>query len=115
MPSVEGLPRYDFTGNVLRTKEWQTIGSTTTTVEQHFTYDDRGRLLTSKLKVNDGPEITTSELSYDELGRLKTRKLHGGIENLTCLSRPAPCVQKTLGKNADTLPVKDIAEIVAKA
>jgi len=84
-PSGTGVvsTRYDFTGNVLQTKEWQTIGSTTTIVEQNFTYDNRGRLLTSKLKVNEGTEITTSELTHDELGRLKTRKLHGGIETLT--------------------------------
>lgn len=38
-------------------------------------YDHAGRLISIKKKINDGVEKTISNLSYDEIGQMKTKKL----------------------------------------
>ena len=60
--------RYDFTGNVTaRRVRHSTVGIT----EEHaYTYDQAGRLLTETMRLNGGNEVTLSERTYDEVGRL---------------------------------------------
>ena len=84
-PSGTGVTsyRYDFTGNVLEEKEWQTVGNVETLIDKNYIYDDRGRLTSEKLKVNNDPEITLAGFTYDGLGRLLTKTYHGGIETQT--------------------------------
>ncbi|HLO85036.1 MAG TPA: RHS repeat-associated core domain-containing protein [Nostocaceae cyanobacterium] len=47
-------------------------------------YDQAGRLLKTRYKFNNNPEIALSDMtaagSYDELGRLAARKRHGGAD-----------------------------------
>jgi phage tail protein X len=74
--------RYDFTGNVLQAKEWQTTGGTTVSMEQEFTRDARGRSLSTRQRVNDGEWVTVNELEHDGLGRLAAKRLHGGIDSI---------------------------------
>ena len=74
---------YDFIGNITESKEWQTVNGMESVVDKKYTYDDRGRLKFNKLKVNNDPEITLAEFYYDKLGRLHSKKYHGGIETQT--------------------------------
>jgi RHS repeat-associated protein len=47
------------------------------TVQTKMYYDTQnGRLLSTKVKINDDPRVTVSNRSYDDLGRLKELNLH---------------------------------------
>ncbi|MDR0892981.1 MAG: DUF6443 domain-containing protein, partial [Mediterranea sp.] len=63
---------YDFTGHPTKVKHMQTgSGKSTQTELYTYTYDNMGRLLTTKHKLNAGSEVTLVDNVYDELGRLK--------------------------------------------
>ena len=70
--------KYDFTGNVVRQRESHVVGGRTDVLETDNTYDDRGRLLSSTVKLNNGSPATTS-YTYDAVGRL-VKKKHGTVE-----------------------------------
>ncbi|WP_065217918.1 MULTISPECIES: RHS repeat domain-containing protein [Butyricimonas] len=70
--------KYDFTGNVVRQRESHVVGGRTDVLETENTYDDRGRLLSSTVKLNNGSPATTS-YTYDAVGRL-VKKKHGRVE-----------------------------------
>ncbi|MBP1615523.1 MAG: hypothetical protein H6Q13_2971, partial [Bacteroidetes bacterium] len=66
---------YTFTGQPLKKKHIHTAtGKATQTEFYSYAYDHAGRLLTTKHKLNTGTEVILAENTYDELGRLKTRK-----------------------------------------
>jgi hypothetical protein len=48
-------------------------------------YDHAGRLLKTKYKINDKPEVILNDMTetgaYDELGRLRMKKRHNGSDN----------------------------------
>ena len=50
-----------------------------------YTYDHAGRLLKTKYKINDKPEIVLNDMTesgaYDELGRLRKKKRHSGADS----------------------------------
>ncbi|MDR2804291.1 MAG: DUF6443 domain-containing protein, partial [Dysgonamonadaceae bacterium] len=75
---------YDFTGNVTVSKQvstWAGDGdSGTLTLVTTFGYDALKRPTTVSLQINDRQPVTISALEYDELTRLKTKKLHGDAE-----------------------------------
>jgi hypothetical protein len=80
---------YDFVGNVLRTREFQEYGSVERSVDTYFSYDHRGRLLKVEKQVDNGsglvedePKQTLAEMSYNELGQLIDKNLHGGIDGV---------------------------------
>ena len=72
---------YNFAGQPLRTVTEHRRNTSTTIAQQTLTttlaYDHQGRLLTQKLKINSGSEITLSSLTYNELGETVARYLHG--------------------------------------
>jgi len=45
-----------------------------------YTYDNAERPLTTKYSLNEGLEVTLASNTYDELGRLKEKKRHTGID-----------------------------------
>ncbi|MDR1003802.1 MAG: DUF6443 domain-containing protein [Prevotellaceae bacterium] len=66
---------YNFVGQPVKRKHIHYKGSGTTTTEEYaYTYDQAGRLLTSKHKLNSGTEQTLIDNVYDDLGRLKENK-----------------------------------------
>ncbi len=70
--------KYDFVGNVVKQRESHFVGGRTDVLETENTYDDRGRLLSSTVKLNNGSPATTS-YTYDAVGRL-VKKKHGTVE-----------------------------------
>lgn len=61
-------------------EQWQTHTSNFYTagivLKKKFTYDHADRLLTVKHQINNDPEITIADNSYNELGQLLSKKLH---------------------------------------
>ena len=73
--------KIDFTGNIVKSlKEHNTTNQNIISELYSYNYDHAGRLLKTTYKINDNPEVVlndmTSNGSYDELGRLKTKKRH---------------------------------------
>ncbi|UPK66788.1 DUF6443 domain-containing protein [Chitinophaga filiformis] len=72
---------YDFSGKVLSIYQKHTNPRSTltplTTVLTQFDYDAMGRIDTVKKRINDNPALqrTIAVNTYDELGRLKTKRL----------------------------------------
>ncbi len=77
----------DFSGKVLRERTDQSVNSSTIHLEKGFAYDHMDRLVKVMHRVwtgNKAPkQYTHSELTYNEVGQLKTKKLHGGLQTLT--------------------------------
>lgn len=75
--------KYDFTGNIMRQRESHGIATNQIDVlETEYTYDNRGKLLTTISSLNnDFPAIVS--YNYDELGRLVTKKYGNIIERMT--------------------------------
>lgn len=72
---------YNFAGQPVKTvtehRRNNTSGVALQTLASTFAYDHQGRLLTEKMKINSGDEITLSSLTYNELGEVIARYLHG--------------------------------------
>jgi len=66
----------DITYDLIKTKEEYYRGNEHIILEKRYTYDHTGRLLETKLKVNDQDEITMNLLKYNETGTLISRYLH---------------------------------------
>lgn len=70
---------YDFMGNVTKTREAHGYSSTGTDVlETVNSYDERRRLLSTSVKLNNGSPATTT-YTYDAVGRLTGQK-HGNLQ-----------------------------------
>ena len=76
--------RYNFTGQLLETKQehCKSSNTITNTITQKVSYDRIGRITKNTHKIDENPEVTVSEHEYNELGQLKTKKLAGGIQNI---------------------------------
>jgi len=74
----------DFQGKPLKTYKTHGINGASTTVTELYvySYDKAQRLRTTTLSVNNGATVTLSDNSYDELGRLQTRKIGNNIETI---------------------------------
>ena len=77
---------YDFTGHVTKTLKVHSIPGQTIINELYdYTYDHAGRLLKTKYKINDKPEIVLNDMTesgaYDELGRLRKKKRHSDADS----------------------------------
>ncbi|MCL6294916.1 DUF6443 domain-containing protein [Jejuia spongiicola] len=70
--------KLDFTGTVdeTTTTHAKTGQSTITTID-YFTYDDAGRLITQKQKINSLAEETIVQNNYDDLGQLISKGVGG--------------------------------------
>jgi RHS repeat-associated protein len=73
---------YDFEGKTKQTKQNQTFGTVTTTVDKWFTYDHAGRLTKTEQEINGANHVVLSQMIYNEIGQLTQKKLHGGIQNV---------------------------------
>ena len=70
---------YDFTGNLLKSREAHGYNATNFDVlETGNVYDHRGRLLSTSVKLNNGTAATNT-FTYDGVGRLVKQK-HGSVE-----------------------------------
>ena len=75
--------KYDFANNVTDTWSSQsTSNGITTTEHYHYEYDHANRLLTTTYSYNDEPSIELQSYHYDELGRVRSRHIHGGIDSV---------------------------------
>ncbi len=68
--------KYNFTGQLLKTKENHINSSSSLAVNQRMEYENGGRLTNTYYKIGDNPEITMSQNVYNELGQVKQKKLH---------------------------------------
>ena len=75
----------DFLGKPLKTYKTHTIhGPINQTTELYtYKYDKAQRLQTTKHTLNSGAEVTLSDNTYDDLGRLQTKKVGNSIETTT--------------------------------
>ncbi len=67
---------YDFTGNILRKQ----IDSGDIIENYRYTYDHAGRAKTTYYSLNGSPETTMSDLGYNELGQLQSKKVGNNRE-----------------------------------
>ena len=73
---------YNFIGDPVKRQHVHTASGKATQTETYtYTYDHAGRLTVTKYKLNSNAEITLSSNTYDELGRLQTKSLHGSATN----------------------------------
>ncbi|HLP04034.1 MAG TPA: DUF6443 domain-containing protein, partial [Paludibacter sp.] len=77
--------QYNFAGQVTKSlTEHSSYAKSLVTELYTHDYDQAGRLLKTRYKFNNNPEIALSDMtaagSYDELGRLAARKRHGGAD-----------------------------------
>lgn len=88
---------YDYRGRVVQTHAsnhmggfdddyfaYTFTGKTTQTEVYTYGYDHAERLLSVTHKLNSGTAVTLAANTYDDTGRLRTNKVHGTIETLTC-------------------------------
>jgi RHS repeat-associated protein len=75
----------DITNQLLQSKQQHYKGSESITLEKWFEYDHTGRLLDTKLQINNQNKITQNAMKYNEVGDLITKYLHSnqtsGTEN----------------------------------
>jgi RHS repeat-associated protein len=72
---------YNFVGQPVKRKHVHYKGSGSTQTEDYaYTYDQAGRLLTTKHKLNGGSEQTLVDNGYDDLGRLTQNSRNGDAE-----------------------------------
>ena len=75
--------KYDFANNVTDTWSSQSTNNGLTTTEHyHYEYDHANRLLTTTYTFNNEPPIELQSYQYDELGRVRSRHIHGGIDSI---------------------------------
>jgi RHS repeat-associated protein len=81
----------DFTGKVLRERVEQITNGNVYALEKSFFYDQTDRLTKTTHRILESQNgslvekksYTHAEQTYDEVGQLKTKKLHGGLQTLT--------------------------------
>ncbi|MBN2349614.1 MAG: hypothetical protein JXJ22_12280, partial [Bacteroidales bacterium] len=66
----------DITYLLQQSRQQHINGEEVTKIEKLFQYDHTGRLLATREKINDQPEITLNALKYNELGQPVTKYLH---------------------------------------
>ena len=73
---------YDFVGRLVRSDRTHTTERRTTDERYNYTYDAAGRLLTTQYTHHRDSTQMQSRNVYDELGRLKTTILYGGVDSI---------------------------------
>ena len=75
--------QYDFVNNITDTWSSQSTNNGLTTTEHyHYEYDHANRLLTTTYTFNNEPPIELQSYHYDELGRVRSRHIHNGIDSV---------------------------------
>ena len=76
--------KYDFTNNITDTWSSQTTRYGTSITEHYqYAYDHANRPTETMYQFNDESPIVLQSYHYDELGRVRSRHLHGGIDSVT--------------------------------
>jgi RHS repeat-associated protein len=74
--------KLNFAGELLEFKENHNNGTDNIIVKKIMEYDNASRLVKTKNQVNNSPEQEISTIAYNELGKLKRKKIHStGGEN----------------------------------
>ena len=75
--------QYDFVNNITNTWSSQSTNNGLTITEHyHYTYDHANRLLTTTYTFNNESPIVLQSYHYDELGRVRSRHIHNGIDSM---------------------------------
>ena len=75
--------KYDFVNNITDTWSSQSTNNGLTTTEHyHYTYDHANRPLTTTYTFNDESPMLLQSYHYDELGRVRSRQIHNGIDSV---------------------------------
>ena len=75
--------KYDFVNNITDTWSSQSTNNGLTTTEHyHYTYDHANRPLTTIYTFNNESPIVLQSYNYDELGRVHSRHIYGGIDSI---------------------------------
>lgn len=75
--------KYDFVNNITDTWSSQsTSDGITTTEHYHYTYDHANRPLTTTYTFNNESPVVLQSYHYDELGRVRSRHIHNGIDSV---------------------------------
>ncbi len=77
---------YNFIGELLTTTHTNTVSGATTTIADTYIYDHMGRKVQTKQSINAATAILLSELHYNVLGQLITKKLHSIDEGISFLN-----------------------------
>ena len=75
--------RYDFSNNITDTWSSQSTNIGIITTEHYqYTYDHANRPLTTTYTFNNESPILLQSYNYDELGRVRSRHIHDGIDSI---------------------------------
>ena len=75
--------RYDFSNNITDTWSNQSTNIGIITTEHYqYTYDHANRPLTTTYTFNNESPIVLQSYNYDELGRVRSRHIHDGIDSI---------------------------------
>ena len=75
--------KYDFANNVTDTWSSQSTNNGLTTTEHyHYSYDHANRPLTTTYTFNNESPVVLQSYHYDELGRVRSRHIHNGIDSI---------------------------------
>ena len=75
--------KYDFANNITDTWSSQsTQNDSIVTEHYHYSYDHVGRPLTTTYTFNDETPIVLQSYHYDELGRVRSRHIHDGVDSV---------------------------------
>ena len=73
-----GIPQHSITTH----QKDATTTSIPVTVKETFEYDSQNRLLVHKHQVDNNPEVVLTENTYDELSRIKSKKVGNNLQNI---------------------------------
>ena len=73
---------HDFSGKVIQTRVRQDVGGETCLYDKWFDFDTQGRLLRVRQRIDGDAngEVTVASYTYDELGNVKTKGIHGDAD-----------------------------------
>ncbi len=81
--TIRTTSKVDFVGKI--EKEQLYVSQSNLTVQNRFTYDHGGRLLTTHHQVNSQPEVLMVSNKYNEIGQLIDKKVHSADNGNTFL------------------------------
>lgn len=74
---------YNFAGELTASSRvHRNASAANTTIANRYEYDHMGRRLRNYQKINTDAEVLLSEYSYNEIGQLRSKALHNGLETV---------------------------------
>jgi RHS repeat-associated protein len=74
---------YTFAGELKASTRVHRTGAAATTIAMNYEYDAWGRKVKTREKINADAQVLVSENLYSEIGRVKEKKLHNGLQSTT--------------------------------